>query len=148
MRCLLAVGVGLVFAGFVLADDEVAKDRARLQGLWQAVKLQLQGTDAPEEAVKSFRVRIKGDKMIFNPDAENRVSVFELILGQKPRGIDLTPTDGPARGKKLPAGIYSVEGDELKLCLNKEGTAKGRPTEFKTGPGDGFALLVLKRVKE
>ena len=40
-------------------------------------------------------------------------------------------------------GIYELNGDDLKICLDLEG--KSRPTEFKTVAGDKRLLLVMKR---
>lgn len=43
-------------------------------------------------------------------------------------------------------GIFSLEGDELKLCVPMfEHAPSGRPAEFKTKPGDGMGVIVLRR---
>jgi uncharacterized protein (TIGR03067 family) len=110
--------------------------------------LEAGGEKAPAEAVKAFQIRIKGDKMAFNPKSENRESAFALDPEAKPKALDLTPSDGPAKGKKLPCAIYRLEGDKLTICIDKEGQAGKRPTAFQTAAGDGFALLTLERVKE
>jgi RNA polymerase sigma factor (sigma-70 family) len=123
-------------------------DEDKLQGLWQAVVLEVNGQMAPEETIKEFKIRIHGNKITFNPDTENRQHVFDLDTKAKPRAMDLTAGDGPAKGKKLPCAIYEVDGDSLSICMDKEGQAGKRPSEFKTSAGDGFALLRFKRVVE
>ena len=42
-------------------------------------------------------------------------------------------------------GIYALDGDSLKICLDTEG--QERPKEFKTAPKSGHLLYVLKRVR-
>ncbi len=148
MRLCLAV---LLLTAPVAAADEPkveTTDREALQGLWQATDLETNGEKAPAAEVKAFQIRIKGDKAVFGPDNGNRESTFALTPDAKPKAMDLTPSDGPAKGKKLPCAIYKLDGDKLTLCLDWNGQAGKRPTEFKTAAGDGFALLTLERVKE
>jgi RNA polymerase sigma factor (sigma-70 family) len=123
-------------------------DQERLAGLWQAVALEANGQPAPAEAVRAFRIRIQGDRIVFNPDGENREHRFTLDPKAQPKAMDLIPGDGPQKGQRLPCAIYRLEGDKLTLCLDKEGEAGKRPTAFKTAAGDGFALLTLERVKK
>jgi uncharacterized protein (TIGR03067 family) len=61
-----------------------------------------------------------------------------------PKTIDLTLTGGSNKGKTL-AGIYQLDGDNLKVCLF--GVGKDRPKEFDTKKGTDGMLLVLKRKK-
>jgi uncharacterized protein (TIGR03067 family) len=148
MRTIVAL---VVVVGSVSAADEpapAAKDREALQGLWQAVELEANGQKAPAEAAKAFRIRIQGDKLVFTPDTDKREHTFTLDPKADPKAMDLTPGDGPAKGKKLPCAIYKLDGDKLTICVDKEGEAGKRPTAFKTAAGDGFALLTLERVKE
>jgi uncharacterized protein (TIGR03067 family) len=147
MRLCVAL---LLTTGFVVADEPKAgvKDKEALEGLWQAVDLEANGQKAPAEAVKAFQIRIKGDQLVFNPASENRKHTFAIDAAAKPKAMDLTPGDGPAKGQRLPCAIYKLDGDKLTICLDKEGKAGKRPTEFKTAAGDGFALLTLERVKE
>ena len=123
-----------------------AKDQDALQGLWQAVELEHQGQKAPDAVVKRFQVRIKGDKLVFGPGTDDREHTFSLDPGVKPKAMDLVPSDGPAKGKRLPCAIYRLDGDTLTICLDKDGEANKRPIAFKTAAEDGFSLLTLKRV--
>ncbi len=129
-----------------LPKGPAIKDEDRLQGLWQAESLVANGQDAPAEAVKVFQLRFKGSAIAFLPD--NREHAFALDSTAEPKALDLTPGDGKEKGKKLACAIYELDGDTLRICMDKEGTADKRPTEFKAAAGSGLALLVLKRVKE
>ena len=148
MRLCVAL---LLTAGVVAAADEPkagAKDKEALQGLWQAVALEANGQRAPDGAVKAFQVRFKGDRVVFHPGSESRTHTFAIDPASTPTAMDLTAGDGPKKGQRVPCAIYRLDGDKLTVCLDKEGEAGKRPTEFKTAPGDGFALLTLERVKD
>ena len=144
---------GFVVSWFVVAvanaDDAAKKDVKKLQGKWQAVELQVQGKKAPPEQVKKFRIVIKGDEITFNPDGGNRKSKFKVDPSKSPKTMDMTPLDGPRKGKTI-LGIYSREKGQLKICIpnspNKSDITK-RPTEFKTASGDGLYLLTFERAK-
>src|SRR5438876_11074428 len=110
-RCL-TIAVSLLLTTATLADD-AAKDKEKLQGLWEAVALEYQGQAAPEEQVKMFQVRFKGDKVIF--DAGAREHTFAIDPQAKPKTMDLTAGDGPLKGKTLPYAIYKLDGDILTI---------------------------------
>jgi uncharacterized protein (TIGR03067 family) len=148
MRLCLALLLMIGVAAAAGKPPDGAKDKAALQGLWQAIRLEANGQKAPAEVVKAFQVRIKGDQLVFSPATDNRKHTFAIDAEAKPKAMDLTPADGPAKGKKVPCAIYKLDGDKLAICLDKEGEAGKRPTEFKTAAGDGFALLTLERVKD
>jgi uncharacterized protein (TIGR03067 family) len=145
MLRVFASGFGVLLATAVVAADN-PKDKDTLQGLWQAVEMEANGQKAPDEVAKKFKVWIKADKLVFNPDTENREHTFMLDTKAKPKAMDLTPSDGSTKGKAMPVAIYELDGDKLRICLDKDGNQSKRPTEFKTKAGDGFALLTLKRV--
>lgn len=67
----------------------------------------------------------------------------KLDSSKSPKEIDLTHRSEV--GPTWP-GIYEINGDDMKICLDLEG--KARPTEFKTKPGSKQLLLVLKRKKQ
>jgi RNA polymerase sigma-70 factor (ECF subfamily) len=118
-------------------------DKEKLQGTWVGVEGERNGEKAAAEDARKFKLIVKGDRITINPDGENRVSTFKLDPTQKPKAIDLTPQDGPAKGQTVP-GIYSLEGDTLKLCVSN-GEVGNRPTDFTTKAGSGLVVLVLHR---
>ena len=128
-------------------NDAAKKDLEALQGTWTAAVVERDGQKAPEEVVKNFKVVFTCDKMIINPDNDNRSSRFKLDSSKNPKAMDNTPEQGPKKGVSLPA-IYELDGDTLKVCFDNAGVSDKRPTEFKTTPGSGLALFVLKREKK
>src|SRR5205823_6370311 len=53
---------------------------------------------------------------------------YKLDLKSAPAGIDLTPLDGPDKGKTYP-GIFTRDGDFLEVCYDSRPGAK-RPKVF------------------
>lgn len=135
----ICASLALVALLFVAADDPNKADLDALQGTWQAVSAEASGEKLPAEGLKQFMLVFDGKKI---KAPGNRVSTFELETDKKPKVIVLTPQDGPQKGKAQ-RGIYELDKDSLKLCINnvKQEAAK----EFATKKGDGFTLFVLKR---
>jgi uncharacterized protein (TIGR03067 family) len=138
---LLAIGLLVAAAP---KDDDAKADREKLQGVWSVVSLEVSGTQAGADDTKNIKFEFKGDKIFFMDGKENHEGTFKLDPTTKPKTIDVVPADGPGKGKTHP-GIYTFEGDTLKICGAEPGTE--RPKEFKTKQGAGQTLVVLKRAK-
>lgn len=157
MRWQLGVAIVCVGLGSVgHADEKPVDDQKQLQGLWLPTGIEVAGKKLPADAppVKELRILIKGDRLVFNPDHKTqpkREMAFTIDPKASPKAIDLSPVDGPRKGKVFPAGIYVLEGDALTVCLDEkqleEGKPGKRPTEFKTKEGDGQVIFYLKRSK-
>ncbi len=120
-------------------------DAAKIQGTWVAIWVETGGKPAPSDTIKNLSLLITADKIAFNPGGENRQSTYKLDPTKTPKMIELTPQDGPTKGKTL-RGLYELDGDRLKLCVqNGEGE---EPKEFATKPGTSVRLLVLRRKKD
>ncbi len=143
-RVLLACGlVFLLAAGD--SDEAVKKELARFEGTWKYVSIETDNAKIPEEALKHPRCKIVGDKFTVTEENNSYSGTLKIDPTKKPKIIDVTFTDGPEKGKTS-LGIYELEGDDLKACIDPEG--KTRPTEFALKPGSGFFLEVLKREKK
>lgn len=74
-------------------------------------------------------------------DQEVQFDLGEYRLDPANDNLDIS------RAQKLAQkGIYTLDGDSLRLCIGYDG--KARPTSFATTRGSGFALYVLRRLKE
>jgi RNA polymerase sigma-70 factor (ECF subfamily) len=117
------------------------KDQGNLLDPWRVVTFEEGGKKRDVEKVKLVVtdydfILYHGGKALF------RVRDYSMNPGKKPREIDLYLSFG--KNQKLYLGIYAIEGNTLKICLDK--TGKNRPTEFKTRPGNtDEILLVLER---
>lgn len=122
-----------------------ADDQKLLQGTWKAIALETNGRPSPESTYSSTIVTIEGDRVVLKEKGHPATTMnFKLNSSKSPREIDLSVPDGPRKGDVLPA-IYELKGDDLKLVIR---IGKGRPTEFRTRPGDDTEMFTLKRLGE
>lgn len=137
---VLVLTIGLLLA----ADTAAKKDLEQLQGIWQVTALEVDGNQAPDEALKEFKITVKGDRMSHKTGETTEESSFKLDPSKKPKQIDFTVVAGTDKGKNMKA-IYELDGDSLKLCVGSPGAE--RPTEFASKAGTKIGLIVLKRTK-
>lgn len=147
MSAILFVAVG---AGLAPGGEDPARVAKDIQGEWEGVSLEIAGEEAPEEDAKAFRVAIRPGEMSFmtcrGDRCVERKKEYKLDPAKSPMRIDLTTLDGQEEGTTQ-LGIFSLKGDDLKLCVPLfEHAPSGRPAEFKTKPGDGRGVIVLRRV--
>jgi uncharacterized protein (TIGR03067 family) len=138
VRMLMALTVGLLLA----ADDPqdaVTKEKKRLEGTWKVVAVEKEGKQAPPEAVKGLKWVITADKIVWTDERKSDF-LYKLDPTKKPKAIDLI---FPERRTEDTLAIYSLEGDDLKVCVKAKG--EGRPSEFAAKAGTGQMLYILKR---
>jgi uncharacterized protein (TIGR03067 family) len=126
------------------AKEDAAKDKEKLQGTWLVVGGEERGEKIADADLKMADMRfiIEGDKIraTVGDKDKGKGGTFKLDPSKKPKEIDLIDD------KETVKGIYSLDGDTLKLCLAKGGN--DRPSDFTTKKGDGRGLFVLKRDKK
>lgn len=67
-----------------------------------------------------------------------------MDASRSPKAFELRFTKGPEKGN-VNYGIYELDGDTWKICLNMQG--KPQPKKFATSAGSGLALETLRRGK-
>jgi uncharacterized protein (TIGR03067 family) len=144
LRLFVLLTIGLSVAAAAPKEDSLKAEQAKFQGAWKVVSLELSGAQAPADDIKNLKFEFKGDKVIFSDGKETHEGTFKIDPTAKPKTFDLIPSDGPEKGKTEP-GIYTFEGDTLKICGADPG--KDRPKDFTTKQGSGLTLVVLKRAK-
>jgi uncharacterized protein (TIGR03067 family) len=120
-----------------------AKPVDPLAGAWVVVSTRNGGSDDDqlEDDTATFtsgRVRFR------NPQGKEHAAAYTIDLDKTPAAIDLVPDDGPHKGKTL-KGIFTIERQDLKLCLGKEG--EERPAAFRSKTGEATVLLVLRKTE-
>jgi uncharacterized protein (TIGR03067 family) len=140
-RGLILVSALLAGSGFLRADDKAAKAPADLQGCWKLVAVE--ADDQSREYLGGGQPRwvIKGDKVFFGSEEIIRITTDPKT---SPRIIDLQFRDP----ERVYEGIYVVEKDKLKICVNRlsEGK-KDRPSGFSTKDQSDWRLFVFEREK-
>jgi uncharacterized protein (TIGR03067 family) len=129
-------------------DPDMVLELGKLKGSWQISSISIDGKDATE-GFRNLRFVFSGRSMTLTDqngkafrrkeDGKVEERTFKLILSSVPKGIDMTILE-----RHVSLGIYSLAGDELRLCTAEPG--KPRPTAFQGGPG--ISLVVLKREKQ
>jgi uncharacterized protein (TIGR03067 family) len=145
MRRVSFFTLALVFSIMTTAKSDEPKDRDGMQGTWLVAAAELGGKPFPDEVRKSIKLTLKDDTYTVTVGKNPDRGTVKLDPSAKPKAMDVTGTDGPNKGKTIPA-IYELDGDTLKICYDLSG--KSRPTEFKTAEGTQMFLVTYKREKK
>lgn len=114
-----------------------------IQGNWICVSAIIGGKSLPEETAKQLRLTIseerykteKGGEVLFD-------STYSVNSSASPKQIDLLGTEGNLAGRQG-EGIYSMEGDILRICYTMPG--QPRPEEFESPANSKVYLVIWKR---
>lgn len=117
-----------------------------LEGAWALAIAEQDNKEDTDALTRAYRVLIRGNiwaARSVGTEDEAKVPClnFKLDAGKTPKEIDLLATKP---GGEASLGIYSLDGDTLKICFAR--AAAARPTEFRTKPGDKRHLLTFKRL--
>jgi uncharacterized protein (TIGR03067 family) len=139
IACLLTVTVPLPAADD-LSDASAKNGPAELQGNWRLLSVEINGQDL-DLAGNQPKWVIKGSKVHYGGEELTRLTADPAAT---PKILDLAFL----KPKKVYEGIYSVDQDTLKVCLNNQTEGvKERPQEFSTKDKGNWRLLVFKRDK-
>lgn len=151
MRPLAALTLLLLLVGAVAADEPpkkapTAADVLRqLQGTWQIESWEDGGKALAEKELKLRTVFFGANILLIRRDEKVfRGGGIRLDPAKAPATIDFIVREGDGKGEVMP-GIYSLDGDTLKLCFDPKGNTT--PKDFKPDPKDGFTLIVAKKPK-
>jgi uncharacterized protein (TIGR03067 family) len=142
MKTPFAVSILSLLALTALAADN-PNDTKNIQGIWLPVQAQLSGKPMKEGVLKIISLKL--DNGNYEVTAENvDKGTYTMDPAAKPGTLDITGTEGPNIGKKIPA-IYELHGDTLRICYNLAGGA--RPTAFQSAGGTQQFLVTYRRKK-
>ncbi len=138
----LALCISSAAASLIMLDALAAEktDKEQIQGAWLIVSAERDGkVETVDDTPGGMRLKlvITPDWFVYKLGDVSRGAFYKIDPAKKTiETDDLESKEGkPARG------IYALDGDTLKIC-----TSTGDPpAEFKTKPGSGAILLVLKR---
>lgn len=141
MKRFAVAGVLMVLGmtGIVLADEKALKE---LEGTYTVTALEKGGIAGPKELVETLKITFKGEDMTIKIADDEKKAKVKADASKTPNTIDITPSDGPEKGKTFP-GIYKLEKGELTLVFTEKGD---RPKEFKS---EGEVMLIkLKKAEK
>jgi|SRR5579864_2260564 len=163
IRLFFAVfGLGfLAMAG--CAGDEKSDEMKEFQGLWGIVRMNAgEGGSGsiPKRDLARMAVEIKGNTLIWHEKVDlpreglKHRGTIVIDPTKKPKTIDwimVLQLDEPGKEKLVEKkatmlGIYSFEGNQLKLCLSNPLEEKPvRPKQFQSDRGS--MLMILEKAK-
>jgi uncharacterized protein (TIGR03067 family) len=148
LLALLILGVVLSAAASAgdCKDDLIKKDRKQITGTWRIVSIEVDGAKAAEGDARKLTI-INGADGVWSLRSENREvssGISTIDPSKTPKSIDITATDGGAKGEKFLA-IYEITDTTRKICFAPAG--KDRPAVLISLPGSGHVLVTLQREK-
>jgi RNA polymerase sigma factor (sigma-70 family) len=123
-------------------DDPKAKaELKRFQGTW--VDIYAEKAGKKQEQVGDHELKFDGETFSVSDHGQvHENGTIKLDPSKKPKEIDLRIRDKNNEEKTV-LGIYTWDGENLKLCWGEPG-GEARPMDFATTPEGGF-LVVVKR---
>jgi uncharacterized protein (TIGR03067 family) len=140
---LLALAV-VTIGSTPMRADATADEWKKLAGTWKVDMATFNGDDSTA-LFKDTVLTLEEGKYKVAFAKMNDVGTITLDPDKKPKQMTITGTDGPSKGKTLPA-IYEVDGDTLKVCYATEG--KDPPKEFKSTAENKTLLVTYRRDKK
>ncbi len=138
---LMIVPFALVLNVFTAEQPNDAND---IQDTWLPDKAEMGGQPMKDDFLKKTTLTLdNGIYAVFVAGAPDK-GTYTIDSAAKPHTIDITGTEGPNLGRKIPA-IYELSGDTLRVCYALGGAP--RPTEFKTSAGTKYFLVTYHRKK-
>ncbi len=142
---MTGAGLAAVVPKAPAAADDAANATAelkKLQGTWVEVSVEKAGQK--QEPAGGHRIKFDGDTFSVTDHGRPRENgTLKLNPAKKPKEIDIRVQDQNNEERTV-LGIYTWDGEHLKLCLGEPGGGT-RPTDFTTTPAGGL-LLVVKRL--
>jgi uncharacterized protein (TIGR03067 family) len=126
--------------------DPAKAEMKKLEGSWTLTAYEYRVRQYPPERLPQLNMSlvIKGNEFALTIRQRTTARTFKIDPKKKPKTIDLTWTDGPQKGRTIPA-IYMLDGDTLKIC--QATTGNKRPTEFHTKVGAPEVMYTFKKAK-
>jgi uncharacterized protein (TIGR03067 family) len=139
---MLGVGLLVVIAIPIRADDKEKKDTSKLIGAWTVSAEEKDGKQETAQGIQGKQVKITRDTITCTTkDGKTDMAAsYEIDASRTPWTITMTGTEGEHKGKTV-KGIVELQDDTLKICFAEPGGET--PTSFKTK--DQQCCKVLKR---
>jgi len=147
MHRAIAVVAWLVFCAWLLPTlAQPVGAPQNLQGTWVAATANRDGQ--ADADVVGHRLSFGGNRFAIQSSKGERLyaGTVRVDASAKPAAIDFEHAEGAASGKVW-RGIYSLEGDTLRICDNAANPDRNRPAAFDARTGSGYVLVTFTRAK-
>jgi uncharacterized protein (TIGR03067 family) len=108
-------------------------------GDWVVESAEMAGQSLTEH-LKGLKYSAADGKYTAKLGERTETGTFKFDPKKSPKELDISPADGPHKGKTMPA-IYEVTGDTMRVCYDQDG--KDRPAKFETSPDKPKTILVV-----
>ena len=126
--------------------DAVQAELKKLAGTWEGYVVEGEG-EHPDRGPVHLRLTITERKIaavdLGQGGKEMGSGTIKIDPNKETREIDATGVILPGKRARTFLGVYALDGDTLKWCVDNR--SKDRPGEFRTEKGN--YLLILKRQK-
>jgi uncharacterized protein (TIGR03067 family) len=128
------------------SEEATKKECARFEGVWSFSQVEVDGVKQPAMAFPANKmIVLKDGRYVVVQGSRIIHGTVKLDPSTSPKHIDVTVTDGPAKGRTTMA-IYDLSADTYKFCGSLRG--KDRPAALASAAGSGTILHIMKREKE
>jgi uncharacterized protein (TIGR03067 family) len=129
--------------------DREKEDAKQLEGKWRLTRMEKEGKDLSNEAVKELRQRLILGASDFRLEVRGKPSLegtWEADSKRSPKRITLRAIDKKFGGELAFHAIYEFRRETLVVCVGEGGSAAQR--RFVTEPGDGLRIEYYEKEKE
>lgn len=134
----------LAFAVLCAGPAGAARAADPLDGTWLPQTAEMAGNKLPPAFTEGMKLVIDGEKYLVTTKEGPDAGTVKVDRSTDPKGIDIKGTEGPNKGKTIPA-IFELKGDMLKVCYNLGGAE--RPASFETRQRTKLFLVTYQRAK-
>lgn len=142
MKPLIFIALMTAAAVSLLAGE--SQDKKSLQGEWVPVKAEVGAQALPDEVLKTMSLKLGDGTYDVSVGGAPDKGTYEIDATATPKGMVIKGTDGPNKGKTIPA-IYELKGETLRICYDLSGAQ--RPKEFKSEKETMLCLVTYQRKK-
>jgi RNA polymerase sigma factor (sigma-70 family) len=122
-------------------SEKADSDATKLKGSWKQVSLAIDGIK--QEDPHMLRITFDDESFSLQIEGEQKArGTYKVDGAAKPKGLELKFTEGLHAGDTMP-GIFTWDGDKLKLCIG--GPNGDRPKDFEPVVGSGHRTIVFEK---